>query len=191
MVDIYLIVPNKGSQVLALSIPSSDIQRLSIRPLKWLRFVTFAVCGVPGNLSATPDGPAVEYDSIPHAEIAEAYYYTPQGEPSWFSSFSLVASDWFCVEIGDYHLVDYKASNDRITSSLQTARRGRFRNDVMERDGSFCVFTGVSAELCDAAHIVSRRKGNEVPFKIVLCNPLTKPPSPVHLRNYRRSSQFV
>ena len=82
MVDIYLIVPNEGSQVLALSIPSSDIQRLSIRPLKWLRFVTFAVCGVPGNLSATPDGPAVEYDSIPHSYLAEAYYYTPQGEPS-------------------------------------------------------------------------------------------------------------
>ena len=89
MVDIYLIMPN-DSQVLALSIPPSDIQRLSIRPLKWLRFVTFAVCGVPGNLSATPDGPAVEYGSS--ADIAEAYYYTPQGEPSWFSSFSLVAS---------------------------------------------------------------------------------------------------
>ena len=97
MVDIYLIVPNEGSQVLALSIPSSDIQRLSIRPLKWLRFVTFAVCGVPGNLSATPDGPAVEYDSIPHADVAEAYYYTPQGEPSWFSSFSLVASNYGSV----------------------------------------------------------------------------------------------
>src|ERR1700720_657124 len=91
MVDIYLIMPNEGSQVLALSIPPSDIQRLSIRPLKWLRFVTFAVCGVPGNLSATPDGPAIEYGSL-HTDVAEAYYYTPQGEPSWFSSFSLVAS---------------------------------------------------------------------------------------------------
>jgi hypothetical protein len=78
MVNIHLRIDN--SQVLALSIPFSDIQRLSIRPLKWLRFVTFTVCGARGNLSATPDGPAVDYDSI--ALGSEDYYYTPQGDAS-------------------------------------------------------------------------------------------------------------
>ena len=61
MVDIYL--PMEGQQVLMLSIPFSDIERLSLRPVKWLRFVTFAICGVRGDLSATPNGPA-DYDRI-------------------------------------------------------------------------------------------------------------------------------
>jgi hypothetical protein len=87
MVNIHLRIDD--SQVLALSIPFSDIQRLSIRPLKWLRFVTFTVCGAHGNLSATPDGPAVDYDSIAlDSPIAEDYYYTPQGDASWFSTCS-------------------------------------------------------------------------------------------------------
>jgi hypothetical protein len=93
MVDIYLCVPDEGSKVLALSIPPSDIQRLSIHPLKWLRFVTFALAGVRGDLSATSDGPAVEYANIPHANLADAYYYTPQGETSWFSRSSLPAGN--------------------------------------------------------------------------------------------------
>jgi hypothetical protein len=71
MVNIYLHVEDR--QV-------SDIERLSVRPVKWLRFVTFAICGVRGHLSATPNGPPVDYDSISLAgPIAEAYYYTPEG----------------------------------------------------------------------------------------------------------------
>ena len=78
MVDIYLSI--EGRHVLALSIPFSDIQRLSLHPVKWLRFVTFAICGVRGNLSATPNGPSVDYDSIALDDpLAEAYYYTPDG----------------------------------------------------------------------------------------------------------------
>jgi hypothetical protein len=87
MVDIYLRPPNEGPYVLALSVPSSDIQRLSVRPLKWLRFVTFAVCGAYGHLSETTDGPPVNYDNITHADIAQAYYYTHEGETSLFLSF--------------------------------------------------------------------------------------------------------
>ncbi|KZP03416.1 hypothetical protein FIBSPDRAFT_969020 [Athelia psychrophila] len=90
MVEIYLSTPNEA-QVLALSVPSSDIQRLSNRPLKWLRFITFTVCGVRGDLSATPNGHPVDYGNIPHADIAQAYYYTPEG---------------------DYNFVDYKALHD-------------------------------------------------------------------------------
>jgi hypothetical protein len=67
------------------------------------------------------------------------------------------------VLIGEYNLVDHKVLNlDRMTSSEQTPRRSRFRDDVVERDGSSCHFTGVSEELCDAAHIVPRSKGDEV-----------------------------
>jgi hypothetical protein len=79
-VDIYLRLPNPDevSYVLALSVPLSDIQRLSVRPLKWLRFVTFAFCGARGDLSETEEGPTVDYDIT--TGIALAYYYTPEGD---------------------------------------------------------------------------------------------------------------
>ena len=83
MVNIHLRPPDGGPYILALSVPSSDIQRLSVRPLKWLRYVIFAVCGVHGDLSATPGGPAVDYDD---ADIAQAYYFIPQGETPLFLS---------------------------------------------------------------------------------------------------------
>ena len=60
MVDIYLSV--HGERIRLLSIPLRDIQRLSIRPFKWLRFVMFCICGAKGQLSAMPDGlPAADY----------------------------------------------------------------------------------------------------------------------------------
>jgi hypothetical protein len=77
MVNIYL--PIEDRQALALSIPLDDIERLFVRPVKWLRFVTFAICGVRGDLSAMPNGPPVDYDNISLDHIAKAYYYTPEG----------------------------------------------------------------------------------------------------------------
>jgi hypothetical protein len=65
-----------GGHVLALSIPTSDIQRLSIKHVKWLRYVTFAVCGAFGHLSETPGGHAVDYDTN---ILAQEYYYVTEG----------------------------------------------------------------------------------------------------------------
>ena len=78
MVDIYL--PIEGQQILTLSTPFSDIERLFLRPVKWLLFVTFTICGVQGDLSVMPNGPPVNCDSISLDDpLAEAYYYTPEG----------------------------------------------------------------------------------------------------------------
>ncbi|KAF8324813.1 hypothetical protein F5887DRAFT_1204278 [Amanita rubescens] len=74
-----------------------------------------------GDLSAMPNDPPVDYDSI---SLAEAYYYIPEG---------------------DYHLIDHNTMNDRITSSVQMPSSLHFRHDVMERDGPVCVFTGLLA----------------------------------------------
>jgi hypothetical protein len=79
MVDIYL----KGhvSQVPFLSIPLADVQRLSIHPFKWLKFVLFCICGTCGDLSATPDGDPVDYHAT---ELPDAtYYYQPLGNVSF------------------------------------------------------------------------------------------------------------
>ena len=55
MIKIYLTCV--GSETPFLSIPLSNVQRLSIQPFKWLRYVMFCICGARGKLSAGPAGP--------------------------------------------------------------------------------------------------------------------------------------
>ncbi|KAH8994531.1 hypothetical protein EDB92DRAFT_287375 [Lactarius akahatsu] len=72
MVNIYLNIDK--STLLFLSIPDSDVQRLSIYPFKWLRYVMFSICGARGCLSAIPGGPAIDYDSASLNDIVNLYY---------------------------------------------------------------------------------------------------------------------
>jgi len=76
MVDIHLIV--NGSSIHFLSIPNDDIEYLSIRPLKWLSFVMFCICGAHGDIFTRLDGPLVDYDSASLTE--DGYYYKPYPE---------------------------------------------------------------------------------------------------------------
>jgi len=78
MVDIHLNIPESRDPF--ISIPNSDVRRLSKRPFKWLRFVMFCICGARGDLSATPDGPPVDYDSTSFSDV---YYYNPSGKISY------------------------------------------------------------------------------------------------------------
>ena len=65
--------------------------------------------------------------------------------------------------------MDYKGLNEQMTSStVATDRCYNFRQDVMQRDGSHCIITHEFEEICDAAHLIPRHKGNEVIFIIVL-----------------------
>jgi hypothetical protein len=79
MVNIHLKNEQNDEYTLALSIPLEDIQRLSIRPLKWLRFVTFTVCGATGELSDTPNGLCLNYQNIGFNSLANDYYHKPDG----------------------------------------------------------------------------------------------------------------
>ena len=78
MVDINILLPRPDATwIVALTIPSSDAQRLCRRPLKWLRFVAFAVCGAEGDLSETPGGPPVPYAETSSTDpLVENYYYS-------------------------------------------------------------------------------------------------------------------
>jgi hypothetical protein len=69
---------NGEAWVNLLSIPNEDIHLLALRPLKWLPFVTFAICGAKGDLCTSPTGVPVDYESV---TLAENYYYIPDGEP--------------------------------------------------------------------------------------------------------------
>ena len=80
MVNVYLLKTD-GGWIHCLAIPLEDIERLSLRPLKWLRFVIFTVSGAKGHLSDTPGGNVVDYENISLADLTEDanYYFTPEG----------------------------------------------------------------------------------------------------------------
>ncbi|KAH9174959.1 hypothetical protein EDB89DRAFT_1904173 [Lactarius sanguifluus] len=137
MVNVHLNVD--GSTFLFLSIPDSDVRRLSIRPFKWLRFVMFSICGTHGHLSMMPDGPAIDYNSTSLNGIVDLRY-----EPS-----------------GNFIFVDYEGLNDQATSTVSTDYPGDFRDNIAARDGSACVVTRSPAEHCHPAHLIPRIKGDE------------------------------
>jgi hypothetical protein len=86
----------------------------------------------------------------------------------------LLTSPYIPIFIGDSDciFVDYKGSNDQITSSSLTDHHYNFREDVIHRDGLFCVITQHPAEHCDATHLIPRSKGDEVKLIIILYDPL-------------------
>jgi hypothetical protein len=64
--------------------------------------------------------------------------------------------------------VDLNGLNERVTmsSATETQRPRSFREKIVQRDGS-CVITGQQLELCDAAHLIPRGKGDEVMSSII------------------------
>lgn len=79
-VDIYLPIESTAEWIRALSIPRECIERFTLRPLMWLRFVTFAVCGAKGHISATQGGEIVDYENTAFNNLANKYYYIPDSK---------------------------------------------------------------------------------------------------------------
>jgi hypothetical protein len=155
-VDIFLVDNYYGTPF--LSIPKRDIQRLSIYPHKWLRFVLFAICGAHGQLSATQKGPAVQ-DDAGFTDLCTTYYYTPYGMALFFVI--TLRLSYMTAENQRLCFVDHNVHNDRITSTADTQRSSAFRKDIIERDRA-CVLTGSGPKFCDAAHIIPMKKGDAV-----------------------------
>ncbi|KAF8554880.1 hypothetical protein OG21DRAFT_1411748 [Imleria badia] len=155
MVDVYLQLNCESHDPPAsfkfLSIPISDVNRLSRRPLPWLRYVMFSICGNEGNLFPTSDASDPVDDDTSLDDLPDAIYYK--------TSFP----------IRDCVFVDYQGLNDRITSAstAPTTRGASSGAGVLRRDGS-CVITGHSAEEeCNEAHLIPRSKGDEYIAKVV------------------------
>ena len=143
-------------QVLALSNPFGDIERLSIHPVKWLRYVIFAICGVRGDLSTTPNGPPVDYDSISliFPKLTTILLRVISTDPIF------VAYRKY-LDLRPYRGLSSHRLHDQFTSE-QTLHSSHFRSDVMVCDGPACVFTWTRGETCDAAHLLAKSKGDEV-----------------------------
>ena len=80
MVEIEIFLITDEIQMSFLSIPCSDIERLAVYPFQWIRYVMFAICGARGDLSTTPNGPAVDYENTEIANEVNTYYYRPSGK---------------------------------------------------------------------------------------------------------------
>ncbi|KAH9159005.1 hypothetical protein EDB89DRAFT_1866729, partial [Lactarius sanguifluus] len=150
-VEIYLNADDSSVQF--LSIPLSDIQRLSFRPFKWLIFLMFCICGTRGDLSATLDGPPVDYNSTELARLRPLLTAVP-------------------ISLGALIFADHEGLNDRVPgtsrgiSTRQLCRDDDFRKGVKNRDAS-CVVTRLSAEASDAAHLIPWSKGDDYIQKVL------------------------
>src|SRR5882762_3468999 len=136
MAEIEIFLSIDETQISFLSIPRSDIERLAVSPFQWMRYVMFAICGARGDLSTTPNGPAVDYENTEIANDENTYYYRPSGKLSFACE---IAVHRVSTSPGPCAFVDHEGLNDRITTTEGTTRRGDFRNDVVRRDGPACV----------------------------------------------------
>ncbi|KAH9008766.1 hypothetical protein EDB84DRAFT_1671824 [Lactarius hengduanensis] len=77
--------------------------------------------------------------------------------------------DYDSTKLADDVIYFYEPSglDDSMTSTDQTPRRDNFRREILARDGSFCVITRDVERSCDAAHIISRSKGDGYIRKVV------------------------
>ncbi|KAF8815106.1 hypothetical protein BYT27DRAFT_7199581 [Phlegmacium glaucopus] len=126
-----------GANELALSIPIGKCQELAVYPLKWLRFLGYAIYGQPGYLSMSATGPIDDYTAN---IVACHYYFISEGQP----------------RLADVDLIDDRTSN---ASNLSICRAD-FRSRIIERDGT-CVCTGELPRDCNACHIIPHSKGND------------------------------
>ncbi len=70
LVRLFFTLENVAMPVLA--IPKDDFKRYSFYPLKWLRFLGYAIYGFEGDLSETEEGDTVDYSS---ADLKDSYYF--------------------------------------------------------------------------------------------------------------------
>jgi hypothetical protein len=57
-----------------LSIPTDDISLYTLRPLKWLRYLGFAIYGCEGTLSLSADGPEIDdYNTADVGSLRETF----------------------------------------------------------------------------------------------------------------------
>ena len=83
MAEIEIFLSIDETRMSFLSIPRGDIERLAVYPFHWIRYVMFAICGARGDLSTTPNGPAVDYENTEIANDQNTYYYRPEGKLSF------------------------------------------------------------------------------------------------------------
>ena len=138
--------PTKWHWVYCLAFPLEKLNSLhfSHNTYKWIRYATGVVIGAEGRLSSSSDFFAPVDDTVQLTESVKLYYHTTDQEKRRMFP------------------VDPHIERTHITSSVTTARRETFRDEVAERDGNCCALTSYPAITCDAVHLVPHSKGDKV-----------------------------
>jgi len=140
-----------------LSIPVTDCNRFSLRPLSWLRFLGYCIYGHIGDISSTPDGPPIDYQMAVQAGIH--YYFTSPG-----THIPVDAGFKLIILTETPRLLDIRCIDDRSSDAETTETRHDFRRKLRDRDGT-CIVTDAPAQLCEGSHYYPHSKGSEVrPF---------------------------
>jgi hypothetical protein len=154
---VRLLLPFNDRNMAALSISLAECTTFAVRPLKWLRFLGFAIYGCEGSLSTSKAGPVID-DYTGEVE-ARSYYFIPDGKLDCYALRSLLTLLTFS---GEPRLIDIDAIDDRTSDASDLSeRRADFRQRVIDRDGT-CVITGDYAVNCTACHILPHSKGDNV-----------------------------
>jgi hypothetical protein len=74
-----------GTAELALSIPLAKCRDLAVNPLKWLRFLGYAIYGQEGYLSVSDAGPPIE-DYAADIAAHGSYYFISEGKLPWHTA---------------------------------------------------------------------------------------------------------
>ena len=77
MASIELHIRIASTYIPVLSIPVDDCNRFALKPLRWLRFLGYAIYGSHGHISVTPNGVPVNYDAA--VEGGVHYYFISGG----------------------------------------------------------------------------------------------------------------
>ena len=178
-VDLWL--PFGTISKLALSIPLAECGNYVVNPLKWPRFIGYAICGREGYFSTSQGGTEIgDYT----ADIeARQYYFISKGKSDCDTTKALPS---LLTLLGEPRLVDVDAMDDRTTDASDlTERRTDFRRRVIARDNS-CLLTADPVFVCDACHILPHSKGDNVRSSL-LSNVLTFRPKYISNVLYHRS----
>jgi hypothetical protein len=144
--DSYIVYCIESSSDALLTIPVADVSRYSTKPLKWIRYAMAAVAGCQGDLVIyTEDETNHKGQTLP-LNLEDT---APQHRNLRF------------IPGGPISFIDVDGLNHLKSSQVTTSSRARFRNDIVERDGS-CVITGLEEDGCDACHLIPHSKGDEV-----------------------------
>jgi hypothetical protein len=78
MASIQLLIQIDNTWMPALSIPVADCNRFSLRPLKWLHFLGYAIYGRIGDIHTRLGGRPVNYQLAVHA--GARYFFISEGK---------------------------------------------------------------------------------------------------------------
>ena len=152
---------------LTLPLEIFNVLHFSPRPYKWIRYAVGIVVGAEGHLSSNSEFlKIVDYNAGLPTESTVLYYYTDDDERQRMFP------------------VDPKTVRTKVTSSITTFRRSRFRSDLADRDGNRCVLTEMDALSCDAVHLLPKSKGDTVCYSYCLS-------IPAHHRNGGSTFLFI